>query len=99
MTPHDDPAMQMNYLVWDIVERAKSDLLILGFNLIEGERRGRTASRHPAEGLRLIAIDAENINDLIVSHLHYEQIGIYDEFSRQNIIYKNQSSCIRGNVK
>ena len=39
-------------------------VLDAGFDRAEGERRGRTFLRHPADGLRLIGIESENIEKL-----------------------------------
>lgn len=78
--PHDDPAMPMDYFVWAIVGKKNTYVLDAGFDRAEGIRRGRTFLRHPADGLRLIGIESENIENLIISHLHYDHIGTWDDF-------------------
>jgi glyoxylase-like metal-dependent hydrolase (beta-lactamase superfamily II) len=83
--PHDDPAMPMDYFVWAIVGKHKTYVLDSGFDRAEGEKRGRDFIRQPADGLRLIGIEAENIENLIVSHLHYDHIGTWNDFPKAKL--------------
>ena len=83
--PHDDPVTPMDYFVWAIVGKHKTFVLDSGFDREEGERRGRSFLRHPADGLRMIGVEAENIGDLIISHLHYDHIGTWDDFSKAKL--------------
>jgi glyoxylase-like metal-dependent hydrolase (beta-lactamase superfamily II) len=83
--PHDDPAMPMDYFVWAIVGKHKTWVLDSGFDRAEGEKRGRTFHRLPAEGLRMIGVEAERVEDLIISHLHYDHVGTWDHFPKAKL--------------
>jgi glyoxylase-like metal-dependent hydrolase (beta-lactamase superfamily II) len=45
-------------------------------------KRGRTITRPIGEGLASIGIDPAAVEDVIVSHLHYDHCGNYDLFPR-----------------
>ncbi len=79
--PHDGP-MPMDYFVWAIVGNGRTFVVDLGFEAIEAEKRGRTLLRTPAEGLNLIGIDAAEVEDVIISHLHYDHAGTVSDFPK-----------------
>jgi glyoxylase-like metal-dependent hydrolase (beta-lactamase superfamily II) len=79
--PHDGP-MPMDYFVWAIVGNGRTFVVDLGFEAIEAEKRGRTLLRTPAEGLKLIGIDAAEVEDVIISHLHYDHAGTVSDFPK-----------------
>ena len=83
--PHDDTSMPMDYFVWAIVGKRKTYVLDTGFDQVEGEKRDRIFLRQPAEGLRMIGVEASNIDDLIISHLHYDHIGTWDDFPKATL--------------
>src|SRR5207253_11409051 len=45
-------------------------------------RRGRELLRSPAEALRLLQMDASQVTDVILTHLHYDHAGNLDQFPR-----------------
>lgn len=77
--PHDGP-MPMDYFVWAIVGNGRTFVVDLGFEAIEAEKRGRTLLRSPAEGLKFLGIDAATVEDVIISHLHYDHAGSVGDF-------------------
>ena len=72
--PHDAP-MAMDYFVWAIRNAERTIVIDVGYGRAEGERRGRTFLRSPADGLRLIGIEATEVKDVIVTHMHYDHVG------------------------
>ena len=76
--PHDAP-LAMDYFVWAVKGDGRQVVLDIGFNKAEGERRGRTFHRCPTEGLKLIGIDAETVEDVVISHMHYDHVGNLDK--------------------
>ena len=78
---HDGP-MPMDYYVWAIRSEKRTVVVDVGFNRAEGERRGREFLCCPSEGLALIGIDAGNVADLIITHLHYDHVGNLDKFPK-----------------
>lgn len=77
--PHDGP-MPIDYYVWAIVGADKTYVLDTGFDAAVAKKRGRQHLRSPADGLRAIGVDPARIEDVIVSHMHYDHVGNYDIF-------------------
>ena len=77
--PHDGP-MPMDYFVWAIVGNGRTFVVDLGFEAEEAKKRGRTLLRSPAEGLKMLGIDAAQVEDIIISHLHYDHAGSVGDF-------------------
>ena len=76
---HDGP-MPMDYFVWAIVGATRTLVVDTGYGKAEGEGRGRTFLRCPTEGLRAVGIEAEEVADVIITHLHYDHGGNLDKF-------------------
>jgi glyoxylase-like metal-dependent hydrolase (beta-lactamase superfamily II) len=72
--PHDAP-MAMDYYIWVIRNAERTIVVDCGFGKEEGERRGRTYLRSPAECLDLIGVDPNKIDDVIITHMHYDHAG------------------------
>ena len=51
------------------------EVITVGYGREEGERRGRTFLRSPADGLRLVGIEAIEVKEVIVTHMHYDHVG------------------------
>ena len=79
--PHDAP-MPMDYFVWAMVGPEKTWILDTGFSAAVAARRQREHLRCPVESLRLLGIDPDTIEDVIISHLHYDHVGSFDKFPR-----------------
>ena len=79
--PHDAP-MPLDYYVWAIKGAARSFVLDTGFDPAMGQKRGREFLRSPAEGLRAVGVEPERVEDVIISHMHYDHCGNYDLFPR-----------------
>jgi glyoxylase-like metal-dependent hydrolase (beta-lactamase superfamily II) len=45
-------------------------------------KRGRQHIRSPAEGLKAIGVEPDQVEDVIISHMHYDHCGNYDLFPR-----------------
>ncbi|MDQ2801401.1 MAG: N-acyl homoserine lactonase family protein [Pseudomonadota bacterium] len=78
---HDAP-MPLDYFVWAIKGAEHTFILDTGFDPAMGKKRGRQFLRSPGEGLRAIGIDPGAVEDVIVSHMHYDHCGNYDLFPR-----------------
>ena len=77
--PHDAP-LAMDYFVWAIRSKERTFVVDVGYGREEGERRGRTFLRCPTEALALIGIDAADVADVIISHMHYDHAGNLELF-------------------
>jgi glyoxylase-like metal-dependent hydrolase (beta-lactamase superfamily II) len=72
--------MPLDYFVWAIVSEKKTYVLDTGFDLETAERRKREILRNPADGLKLIGVDASKVEDVIISHMHYDHCGNHNLF-------------------
>lgn len=72
--PHDGP-MPMDYFVWVIRNAQRTVLVDTGFSQRAAIARKREWLRCPIESLRLMGIDPDNVQDVIITHLHYDHAG------------------------
>ena len=79
--PHDGP-MPLDYFVWAIVGERRSFVVDTGFDAASGGRRGRTLLRPVGEGLKAIGLDPDRVEDVIISHMHYDHAGNAGLFPR-----------------
>src|SRR4051794_12227270 len=77
--PHDVP-MPMDYFVWAIVGRDRTIVVDTGFDTVDAVTRNRRLVRTAAEGLALIAVDAATAPTVVLTHLHYDHVGGFDQF-------------------
>lgn len=77
--PHEAP-LAMDYFVWAIRNKSQTIVVDVGFGEQEGARRGRDYLRSPIEGLKLIGVQAEEVRDVIITHMHYDHVGNLELF-------------------
>ena len=75
---HDAP-MDMDYFVWAISGGGKTYVVDLGFDR-RYERGSRHLLRTPAEGLDLLGVNPAEVEDVIVTHMHYDHAGSMPDF-------------------
>jgi glyoxylase-like metal-dependent hydrolase (beta-lactamase superfamily II) len=79
--PHDGP-MPLDYFVWAITGPGGTFVLDTGFQAEVGARRGREYLADPADGLNSIGVTASEVEDVIISHMHYDHGGNLDMFPK-----------------
>ncbi len=79
--PHDTP-MPLDYFVWAIVGEARVFVVDTGFDAAVGQKRGRTLVRPVVEGLQRIGVRPEVVEDVIITHMHYDHAGNLGLFPR-----------------
>ncbi len=72
--PHDGP-MPLDYFVWAIKGAGRTFILDTGFSADMARQRKRDFLRDPGEGLQAIGIDPARVEDVIISHMHYDHCG------------------------
>ncbi len=77
--PHDGP-MPLDYYVWAVRNEQRTIVVDTGFDHAEGRRRGREVQLLPRDGLARIGIDATRVQDVVVTHMHYDHAGTLDHF-------------------
>lgn len=78
---HEGPA-PMDYFIWAIVGNGRTIVVDIGFEAEQARQRNRTLLRTPGEALKLININSEEVEDVVVTHLHYDHSGCTSEFPK-----------------
>jgi glyoxylase-like metal-dependent hydrolase (beta-lactamase superfamily II) len=79
--PHEF-ASDLDYFVW-LLRRGDAVYLVdTGFAQAAADRRKRELLRSPIDSLRLVGVDAAQLTDVIVTHLHYDHAGNLDRLPR-----------------
>jgi glyoxylase-like metal-dependent hydrolase (beta-lactamase superfamily II) len=80
-----DAPMPMDYFVWLVCNSSRAFVVDTGFTEPVGTRRGRTYLHKPAEGLKLLDVDAAAVEDVIVTHMHYDHAGTVSDFPKARL--------------
>jgi glyoxylase-like metal-dependent hydrolase (beta-lactamase superfamily II) len=78
---HEGP-MPLDYFVWAIVGGGRSFVVDTGFDEAMSRVRKRQFLRSPGDGLRQIGIEPERVEDVIITHMHYDHAGNHAMFPR-----------------
>lgn len=81
---HDVPH-EIDYFIWVIRNETQTIVVDTGFDDDEGSVRNRPIDRHPADALKALGINAEDVDTLIVTHLHYDHAGGLARFPKAKI--------------
>jgi glyoxylase-like metal-dependent hydrolase (beta-lactamase superfamily II) len=79
--PHDI-LQPLAYYVWAIAGPHGTFVVDTGFDRAMADKRGRIIVKPIDEGLAAIGIKADAVEDVIVTHLHYDHCGNHDLFPR-----------------
>jgi glyoxylase-like metal-dependent hydrolase (beta-lactamase superfamily II) len=79
--PHNKP-MPMDYFVWVVRSPERVFVIDTGFGEAEAKERDRKLLHRPASLLKKLDIDAAKVEDVIVTHLHYDHAGTLDDFPK-----------------
>jgi glyoxylase-like metal-dependent hydrolase (beta-lactamase superfamily II) len=77
--PHDT-SEPIDYFVWAIKGPRGNFVVDTGFDTAMATKRGRKLDRPIPEGLKAIDVAADKVENVIVTHLHYDHCGNYDIF-------------------
>src|SRR5881394_2309955 len=75
--PHDGP-MPLDFFVWAVVGEDRAIVVDTGFDRKVAERRQRQLLLSPAEGLQAIGVDAAKVEDVVVTHMHWDHAGSHE---------------------
>lgn len=75
-----EQAMRLDYFIWVIRNESRIIVVDTGFKEAEAKARARTLYRTPKKALEALEIDSEKVEDVIVTHLHYDHAGSLDDF-------------------
>lgn len=74
--------MDFDYFVWLIRNETRVIVVDTGFSAEACARRGggREMLTSPDEGLAKLGVDAATVEDVVLTHLHYDHVGNFDMF-------------------
>jgi glyoxylase-like metal-dependent hydrolase (beta-lactamase superfamily II) len=78
--PHDDLPMPLDYYVWAVKSNSRVFVVDTGFDVGTARKRKRTFLKSPADGLKGIGVDPMAVEDVIITHMHYDHCGNHDLF-------------------
>jgi glyoxylase-like metal-dependent hydrolase (beta-lactamase superfamily II) len=73
--PHDIGDMPLDYFVWVLRHSDRTIVIDTGFDEGAARKRARTITRPVAEGLEALGIRHDTIEDVILTHLHFDHAG------------------------
>ncbi|WP_298500056.1 N-acyl homoserine lactonase family protein [uncultured Maritimibacter sp.] len=74
--------MPLDYFVW-VIRGPKGDVVVdTGFGPEQAAKRGRILIAPPTEMLARIGIDAGEVRNVILTHLHYDHAGTMGDFPK-----------------
>lgn len=93
--PHDDGNMPLDYFVWAIVGKNRTFVVDTGFDAKMAKKRGRKITHLPEEGLQAIGIRPDKVEDVIITHMHYDHSGNHELFpnARYHLQDKEMHFC------
>ena len=77
--PHEGN-MPIDYFIWVAKNKNRTVLIDTGFNADAAAQRKREFMRCPAESLSMVGANAADIEDIVITHLHYDHVGNFDLF-------------------
>lgn len=77
-----DVDMPLNYYVWVIANAERTIVVDTGFNEAMADKRGRQIVKPVAAGLAALGLMADTVDDVIVTHMHYDHAGNIPLFPR-----------------
>ncbi|MEM7020136.1 MAG: N-acyl homoserine lactonase family protein, partial [Pseudomonadota bacterium] len=76
---HDQP-MPIDFYVWVIRNENRTIVVDTGFGHAEAEKRERSVLCLPKEALARIGVNASQVEDVVITHMHYDHAGTLGDF-------------------
>jgi glyoxylase-like metal-dependent hydrolase (beta-lactamase superfamily II) len=87
--PHETSAT-MDYFVWLVRNDEHQFVVDTGFGPDAARRRKRDFLRPPTEGLAMLGVDATQVKEVILTHMHYDHVGNFDKFPNARFHLQDQ---------
>jgi glyoxylase-like metal-dependent hydrolase (beta-lactamase superfamily II) len=86
---HQGP-MPLDFFIWAIVGNGRVFVVDLGFDHAGAARRGRDILRLPSESLEMLGIRAADVENVIVTHMHYDHAGDLSAFKNARLYVQDR---------
>jgi glyoxylase-like metal-dependent hydrolase (beta-lactamase superfamily II) len=81
-----DSPLGMDYFIWVVRGHGRTLVVDTGFGPVGGARRNRTTLVEPVAALAGLGIDAATVEQVVVTHAHYDHIGNLDGFPAAEVV-------------
>jgi glyoxylase-like metal-dependent hydrolase (beta-lactamase superfamily II) len=81
-----DVEVAMDYFFWVVRGAGRTLVVDTGFDPDVGARRGRTLLVDPVRALAALGVDAAAVDQVVVTHAHYDHIGNLHRFPNAEIV-------------
>ena len=81
-----DESFEMDYAFWLVRAAERTILFDCGFDAEVGRRRGRTTLVDPLVALSALGVEPGAIDQLVVTHAHYDHIGNLHRFPNAEVV-------------
>jgi glyoxylase-like metal-dependent hydrolase (beta-lactamase superfamily II) len=82
---HDGP-IGMDYFFWVLRDGGTTIVVDTGFDVAVGGRMGRTCLIPPLEALARAGVDVDEVETLVLTHLHYDHTGHVHAFANAEVV-------------
>jgi glyoxylase-like metal-dependent hydrolase (beta-lactamase superfamily II) len=94
--PHDG-RIDMDYFIWAAIGSGRVCVVDTGFGPEVAARRGRTYVQSPVESLARLGVDADRVEDVVVTHLHFDHVGNFELFPNARLhVQDSELSFVTG---
>jgi glyoxylase-like metal-dependent hydrolase (beta-lactamase superfamily II) len=77
-----DGNMPIDYFIWVARSANRTFVIDTGFNTDTASKRNKQIIRCPVESLKLVGVDPMEVEDVIITHLHYDHVGNFSLFPK-----------------
>lgn len=90
-----DVSQPLDFYVWAIVGASRVFMVDTGFDMAMSAKRGRRITNTVEDGLRRIGVEPAAVDDVIITHMHYDHAGNQQLFpkARYHIQDKEMAFC------
>ncbi|WP_308217621.1 N-acyl homoserine lactonase family protein [Paenalcaligenes niemegkensis] len=74
--------MALNYYVWVIRNELRTVVIDTGFGERAARQRNRELLNPVAKGLAMLGVDVDAVEDVVITHMHYDHAGNNELFSK-----------------